>query len=47
MPVVLQPDEYDQWLNGSFDHALRFHDRYYPDDPIEMMRTSELWVKRR
>jgi putative SOS response-associated peptidase YedK len=47
MPVLLQPDEYDQWLNGTFEHALGFQQRCYPDDLIETTRTSALWVKRR
>ena len=47
MPVLLQPDEYDRWLNGSFDDALAFQDRCYPDDLIAMNRTSEPWAKPR
>lgn len=47
MPVLLMPDEYDGWLNGSFDDALAFQERCFPDDPIEMTRTDELWVKRK
>jgi putative SOS response-associated peptidase YedK len=45
MPVLLMPDEYDQWLNCSFDDAVGFQDRCFPDDLIEMKRTSELWRK--
>ena len=45
MPVVLQPHEYDQWLHGSFDEAVAFQDRCYPDELIEMVRTSDPWNK--
>lgn len=45
MPVLLQPSEYDQWLNGSFDDLLAFQQRCFPDDLIEMVRTDELWRK--
>ncbi len=47
MPVLLLPDEYDRWLNGSFDDVVGFQDRCFPDKLIEMTRTDELWVKRR
>jgi putative SOS response-associated peptidase YedK len=47
MPVLLQPDEYGAWLNGTFDDALAFQERCYPDELIEMTRTDELWVKRK
>lgn len=47
MPVLLHADEYDAWLHGSFDDALAFQNRCFPDALIEMERTSELWVKRR
>lgn len=47
MPVLLQPDEYDSWLNGSFDDALAFQDRCFPDDLIAVNRTSEPWAKPR
>ena len=46
MPVLLMPDEYDQWLHGSFDDIVAFQSRCFPDDLIEMTRTSELWSKR-
>jgi putative SOS response-associated peptidase YedK len=46
MPVLLQPDEYDHWLHGSFDDVLAFRNRCFPDDLIEINRTSELWSKR-
>jgi putative SOS response-associated peptidase YedK len=47
MPVLLLPDEYDTWLNGSFEDLLGFQNRCFPDDLIEMERTSDLWVRRR
>lgn len=47
MPVLLQPDEYDRWLNGSFDDTLAFQDRCFPEDLIAMNRTSEPWAKPR
>ena len=47
MPVILYPDEWDQWLNGSFDDLLAFQERCFPDHLIEMNRTDELWVKRK
>ncbi|PXA86591.1 DUF159 family protein [Nostoc sp. 3335mG] len=47
MPVLLMPDEYDRWLTGSYDDALAFQARCFPDDLIEMTRTDELWVKRK
>lgn len=47
MPVLLHADEHAQWLNGSFDDALAFQARCFPDHLIEMERTSELWVKKR
>ena len=46
MPVLLHADEHDQWLRGSFDDMLAFQDRCFPDEHIEMQRTSEPWVKR-
>ncbi|TPG21770.1 DUF159 family protein [Sphingomonas koreensis] len=46
MPVLLLPDEYDRWLNGSFDEALAFQARCFPDTLIAVDRTAEPWVKR-
>jgi len=45
MPVLLQPDEYDQWLRGDFDEVVTFQARCYPDELIEMVRTSDPWNK--
>lgn len=47
MPVLLHPDEYDQWLHGSLDDVIAFRDRCFPDELIEMNRTDELWSRRR
>lgn len=47
MPVLLHADDYDLWLNGSFEDTLAFQSRCFPDDLIEMRRTDELWVKRK
>lgn len=47
MPVLLMPEEHDLWLNGTFEDALTFQSRCFPDELIEMVRTDELWVKRR
>lgn len=45
MPVLLMPDDYDGWLHGSFDNALRFQSRVFPADLIKMERNSEPWVR--
>jgi putative SOS response-associated peptidase YedK len=47
MPVLLHPDEYDRWLHGSFEDLLAFQKRCFPDELIEMERTSELWVRKK
>lgn len=47
MPVLLMPEDYDRWLNGSFGDTLTFQERRFPDELIEITKTSELWVKRR
>ncbi|MNL81799.1 hypothetical protein D3C87_2090140 [compost metagenome] len=47
MPVLLQPDEYEQWLHGSFDDALAFQKRTFPPELVTMERTSELWAKKK
>ena len=46
MPVPLHQEEYDHWLHGSFDGALAFQNRCFPDELIEMERTADFWVKR-
>ncbi len=45
MPVLLMPDEYGRWLNGTFDDLLTFQERRFPGDLIEIKRTDELWSK--
>ena len=45
MPVLLLPDEYDRWLNGSFDELTAFQERSFPPELIVMTRTSELWSR--
>jgi putative SOS response-associated peptidase YedK len=47
MPVLLHADEWDQWLHGSYDDALTFQARCFPDRLIAMERTSDPWVKRK
>ena len=47
MPVLLHPDEHEQWLRGSFDDIVGFQERCFPDELIEMTRTDEPWVKRK
>lgn len=47
MPVLLLPDEYDQWLRGSLEDVVAFQMRRFPDGLIEIERTSELWVPRK
>lgn len=46
MPVILHGDEWDSWLNGSYDDALAFQARCFPERLIATERTDELWVKR-
>lgn len=47
MPVLLHPDDYERWMTGSWDDILAFQRRCFPDELIEMDRTSELWSKRK
>ena len=47
MPVILHQSEYDQWLHGSLDDLIAFQKRCFPDELIQMDRTSELWVKKK
>lgn len=44
MPVLLHLSEWELWLHGTFDDAVAFQQRVYPDESIEMRRTSDLWV---
>jgi putative SOS response-associated peptidase YedK len=47
MPVLLQRDEYEQWLHGSFEEALAFQKRTFPPELIVTDRTDELWAKKK
>lgn len=47
MPVLLLPNEYDAWLRGSFEEALAFQHRCFPDELIAIDRTAEPWAKPR
>lgn len=47
MPVLLFPDEYDTWLNGTFEDLLAFQERAFPPDLIEITRTEERWSKQK
>ncbi|WP_354958130.1 SOS response-associated peptidase family protein [Sphingobium sp. CECT 9361] len=47
MPVLLQTDEYDQWLHGSLDDVLAFQSRTFSDDLIALDRTDEPWFRRK
>ncbi len=47
VPVPLYADEYDRWLNGSFDDANELQGRCFPDELIEMDHTADLRVKRK
>jgi putative SOS response-associated peptidase YedK len=46
MPVLLHEDEYDRWLNGSFDDAISFQERCFPDELIILDRTTQPWSTR-
>lgn len=47
MPVLLHPDDYDRWLHGSIEDVISFQSRCFPDDLIEVERTSMPWLKRK
>ncbi|CAN5908040.1 hypothetical protein BH11PSE3_BH11PSE3_17080 [soil metagenome] len=48
MPVILAPDEYDRWLEGSIADVIEFQMRRpVADECLEIDRTDELWVPRR
>lgn len=47
MPVLLNPDDYETWLHGSFDDAVALRERVYPSDLITVGRTSEPWNKKK
>jgi putative SOS response-associated peptidase YedK len=45
MPVLVQQDEWDLWLNDSFENCCAFQDRTFPAELIEMERTDEFWSR--
>jgi putative SOS response-associated peptidase YedK len=47
MPVLLHEEDYDRWLRGSLEDVVSFQDRCFPDELIEMERTSQPWVRRK
>jgi putative SOS response-associated peptidase YedK len=47
MPVLLLPDEFDQWLRGSFDDLVALQKRRFPSELIEISPTQELWVPKK
>jgi putative SOS response-associated peptidase YedK len=47
MPVLLPPEDYDRWLEGSIRDVIEFQFRPFPADRIEMDQTDELWVQRK
>jgi len=47
MPVLLQREDYDGWLHGSYEEARRFQERVFPPDLIVVDRTTELWSRRK
>ena len=47
MPVLLQPNEYEQLLHGSFEEALTFQRRTFPRELIVTDRTNELWARKK
>ena len=40
MPVLLLPDEFDQWLHGSFDELVALQRRSFPNELIEIESNS-------
>lgn len=47
MPVLLHEEDYDVWLRGSLDDVMSFQGRCFPDELIELERTSAPWFRRR
>jgi putative SOS response-associated peptidase YedK len=46
MPVLLLPEDYDRWLHGTIAEVIAFQDRCFPDELIEVERTTEPWIRR-
>lgn len=48
MPVILAPDDYERWLEGSAEDVIDFQFRPpFPSGRLEIERTKDLWVQRR
>lgn len=47
MPVLLQADEWDQWLHGSLDDVAEFQARCFPPELTAIERTSDPWFRRK
>lgn len=47
MPVLLHEEDYDLWLRGSLDDVMSFQGRCFPDELIELERTTDTWFRRR
>lgn len=45
MPVLLSPDQWDEWLGGSSDLAIGMCQPWH--GAIDVERTAEPWIKRR
>jgi putative SOS response-associated peptidase YedK len=45
MPVILHRDDWDVWLNGTFEQCVGLQKRIFPPELIEMNRTAELWSR--
>ncbi|WP_206020671.1 hypothetical protein [Roseococcus sp. SYP-B2431] len=46
MPVLLMPEDWDRRMHGSFEDVMAFQNRCFPDELIEMRRTSDSWLRR-
>lgn len=46
MPVLLLPEGYNRWLRRSLEDIIPLQERAFPDELIDIRRTSELWMKK-
>jgi len=46
-PVLVDPAEYETWLNGTLDDVIAFRNRIYLPAAVTMRRADELWLKRK
>jgi len=46
MPVLLRPDDYEQWLHCGIDGVTRFVFRTYPAKRLSVVATRERWLRR-